>query len=366
MKYNYLIVGAGLFGLVFAREATKRGKSCLVIEKRNTIGGNAFTKEIEGINVHVYGPHIFHTNDKEIWDYVNQYAKFNRFILSPLANYNGELYNLPFNMNTFSRLFNEITPDGVMKKLNETIKGIKEPKNLEERAISTVGTLIYEKLIKEYTEKQWGRDCKDLPSFIIDRLPLRMSYDNNYFNDLYQGIPIGGYTKLFEKLSEGIEIRLSTDYFSNREYFDNIAEKIVYTGDIDRFFDYKFGKLEYRSLRFETEVIDKSNYQGCAVMNFTSKNEPYTRIIEHKHFESLTNDEIYGNPKTVITREYPAEFNGENEPFYPINNTLNNERYKKYYNEKAKFNNIIFGGRLGEYKYYNMDQVIKSALNYWK
>lgn len=365
MKYDYLIVGSGFFGAVFAHEAHKAGKSVIVIEKRPEIGGNARTEEINGINVHLYGPHIFHTKDVEIWDYINKFADFNNIILSPIANYNGELYNLPFNMNTFAKILSATTADEATKRIEETkFTGI--PSNLEEQALSMVGKDIYEKLVKEYTEKQWGRDCKDLPTFIIKRLPVRYSFNNNYFNDRYQGIPIGGYSKIFQKLLAGIEVMTGVDYFENKDYFNSLADKIVYTGEIDKFFDYKYGKLDYRSLRFEHEVLDTSNYQGCAVMNFTSKNEKFTRIIEHKHFENLTNEAIYSNDKTVITKEYPEEFKTGGEPYYPINDDKNNTLLQKYKEEAEKLDNMIFGGRLGEYKYYDMDQVIKSALKYWR
>ena len=358
MKYDYLIVGSGLFGSIFAYEANKKGKKCLVIDKRNHIGGNIYTEEIEGIQVHKYGAHIFHTSNKEIWDYIRQFAEFNRYTNSPVARYKDELYNLPFNMNTFNKIWGVITPEEAKKKIEEEKKdaNITEPKNLEEQAISLVGKTIYEKLVKGYTQKQWGRDCKELPSFIIKRLPVRFIYDNNYFNDLYQGIPIGGYTKIIEKMLEGIEVKLNTDFFENREEFENIAEKIVFTGPIDKFYNYRFGELEYRSLRFETEIKDIENYQGNAVVNYTEYEIPYTRIIEHKHFE-------YGNQeKTVITKEYPDKWVQGKEPYYPINNDKNNETYEKYKSLAEKENNIIFGGRLGEYKYYDMHKVIERAL----
>ena len=358
MKYDYLVVGAGLFGAIFAYEAKRQGKTCLVIDKRNHIAGNIYTEKVEGIQVHKYGAHIFHTSNKEVWDYINQFAEFNRYTNSPVARYKDELYNLPFNMNTFNKIWGVITPEEAKKKIEEEKKeaNIVEPKNLEEQAISLVGKTIYEKLVKGYTQKQWGRDCKELPSFIIKRLPVRFIYDNNYFNDLYQGIPIGGYTKIIEKMLEDIEIKLNTDFFENREEFENIAEKIVFTGPIDKFYNYKFGELEYRSLRFETEIKDIENYQGNAVVNYTEYEIRYTRIIEHKHFE-------YGNQeKTVITKEYPDKWVQGKEPYYPINNDKNNEIYEKYKSLAEKENNVIFGGRLGEYKYYDMHKVIERAL----
>lgn len=358
-KYDYLIVGAGLFGSTFAYEMTKKGKKCLVIDKRNHIGGNVYCKDIEGINVHEYGAHIFHTNNKKIWDYVNSFIEFNRYTNSPIANYKGEIYNLPFNMNTFNKLWGVITPEEARKKIEEQKEkaGIKEPKNLEEQAISLVGTDIYTKLIKGYTEKQWGRSATELPSFIIKRLPVRFTYDNNYFNDKYQGIPIGGYNKIIEKMLENVEIKLNSNFFEDREYYENIAEKIVFTGMIDEFYDYKFGNLEYRSLRFEHEILDEKNHQGVAVVNYTEREIPYTRVIEHKHFE-------YGEQeKTVITREYPSEWKLGDEPYYPVNNEKNNELFKKYKELADKEENVIFGGRLGDYKYYDMHQVIEEALN---
>lgn len=357
-KYDYLIVGAGLYGSIFAYEMNKKGKKCLVIDKRNHIGGNIYTEEIEGINVHKYGAHIFHTSNKEVWEYINQFCEFNNYINSPIANYKGEIYNLPFNMNTFNKLWGVITPKEAQKKIEEQKKehGIVEPKNLEEQAISLIGKDIYEKLIKGYTEKQWGRDAKKLPSFIIKRLPVRFTYDNNYFNDRYQGIPIGGYTKIIEKMLEGIEVRLNSNFFDKREEYENIADKIVFTGMIDEYYNYCFGKLEYRSLRFETEILNEENYQGNAVVNYTEGEIPYTRIIEHKHFE-------YGQQeKTVITREYPSEWKEGDEPYYPVNNERNNELYLKYKELADKEEKVIFGGRLGEYKYYDMDKVIEKCL----
>lgn len=358
MKYDYLIVGAGLYGSTFAYEMNKKGKKCLVIDKRNHIGGNIYTEEIEGINVHKYGAHIFHTSNKEVWEYINQFCEFNNYINSPIANYKGEIYNLPFNMNTFNKLWGVRTPREAQEKIEEQKKeyGIVEPKNLEEQAISLIGKDIYEKLIKGYTEKQWGRDAKDLPSFIIKRLPVRFTYDNNYFNDRYQGIPIGGYTKIIEKMLEGIEVRLNSNFFDKREEYENIADKVVFTGMIDEYYNYCFGKLEYRSLRFETEVLNEENYQGNAVVNYTERETPYTRIIEHKHFE-------YGQQiKTVITKEYSSEWKEGDEPYYPVNDERNNKLYLKYKELADKEKKVIFGGRLGEYKYYDMDKVIENVL----
>ncbi len=361
--YDYLIVGAGLFGSVFAYEAKKRGKNVLVIDKRDHIGGNVYTKDIEGIPVHYYGAHIFHTSNKEVWDYVNSFAEFNRYTNEPVANYKGEMYNLPFNMNTFSKMWGVKTPEEAKAKINEQIAkaGIQEPTNLEEQAISMVGTDIYEKLVKGYTAKQWGRDCKDLPSFIIKRLPVRFVYDNNYFNDKYQGIPIGGYTQIVEKMLNGIEVRLNEDFFKKKEEYLNCADKIVFTGMIDEFYDYCFGQLEYRSLRFETEVLDCDNYQGNAVINYTEKEIPYTRIIEHKHFEFMC-QQGETISKTVITREYPAKWEKGDEPYYPMNDEKNNELYLKYLEKAKNENKVIFGGRLGMYKYFDMHNVISAAL----
>lgn len=358
-KYDYIVVGAGLFGSIFAYEANKRGKKCLVIDKRNHIGGNIYCENIENINVHKYGAHIFHTSNKEVWNYVNSFVEFNRYTNCPVANYKGELYNLPFNMNTFYQLWKVKTPKEAIAKIEEQVKeaNIQEPKNLEEQAIKLVGKDIYEKLIKGYTEKQWGKNATELPSFIIKRLPVRLTFDNNYFNDTYQGIPIGGYNKIIEKMIDGIEVRLNTDFFENREVFEEIADKIVFTGMIDEFYNYKFGTLEYRSLRFEHEILNEENHQGNAVVNYTEYDIPYTRIIEHKHFE-------YGTqPKTVITREYPATWNRGDEPYYPINNDKNNELYSKYKELADKEEKVIFGGRLAEYKYYDMHHVIEQALN---
>ena len=358
MKYDYLVVGAGLYGAVFAYEAKKKGKTCLVIDKRDHIAGNIYCENIHDINVHKYGAHIFHTSDKKIWEYVNQFAEFNNYINSPVARYKDELYNLPFNMNTFSKMWNIATPQEAKDIIASQIAdlNITEPKNLEEQALSLVGKDVYEKLIKGYTEKQWGRDCKHLPSFIIKRLPLRFIYDNNYFNDRYQGIPIGGYTKIVEKMLDGIEVRLNTNYLDNREEFDAMADKIVYTGMIDQFYDYKLGVLEYLSVRFETEELDMENFQGNAVVNYTEREVPYTRIIEHKHFE-------FGKqPTTIISREYSSEWKKGDEPYYPVNNDKNNNLYQQYKELADKEAKVIFGGRLGGYKYYDMDKVIMAAL----
>ena len=360
MKYDYLIVGAGLFGSIFAYEANKRGKKCLVIDKRNHVAGNIYTEDVEGINVHKYGAHIFHTSNKEVWEYVNKFVEFNRYTNSPVARYKDELYNMPFNMNTFNKLWGVVTPKEAREKIEaeKSEAGITEPKNLEEQAISLVGKTIYEKLVKGYTEKQWGKRASELPSFIIKRLPVRFIYDNNYFNDIYQGIPIGGYTQIIEKMLDGIEVRLNCDFFENREELENIAEKIIFTGPIDKYYNYKFGELEYRSLKFETEILEEENYQGNAVVNYTEYEVPYTRIIEHKHFE-------YGQqPKTVITREYPDNWNKEKEPYYPINNEKNNKLYEQYKTLAEKDKKVVFGGRLGGYKYYDMDKVIAEALKF--
>jgi len=356
---DYLIVGAGLYGAVFAHEAKKAGKTCIVIDKRDHIAGNIYTKEIEGIQVHEYGAHIFHTSNKQVWDYVNALAEFNRYTNSPVANYKGELYNLPFNMNTFNKMWGVITPAEAQAKIEEqkAAAHVENPQNLEEQAISLVGTDIYEKLIKGYTEKQWGRPCDQLPAFIIKRLPVRLIYDNNYFNDKYQGIPVGGYTALVEKLLDGIEVRLGVDYLADREALSALAKTVVYTGPIDAYFGYKLGALEYRSVRFETEVLDMPNYQGNAVVNYTDAETPYTRIIEHKHFEFGT------QPKTVISREYSAEWKPGDEPYYPVNDEKNGALYQQYKALADAEGGVIFGGRLGEYKYYDMDKVIESALN---
>lgn len=361
--YDYLIVGSGLFGSIFAYEAHKRGKKCLVIDKRSHIGGNIYTERVEGIEVHKYGAHIYHTSSKEEWDYVNKFAEFNRYTNSPVARYKSELYNLPFNMNTFNKMWGVITPDEAKAKIKQQIKdaGITEPKNLEEQAISLVGQDIYEKLIKGYTEKQWGRKAVELPSFIIKRIPVRFTYDNNYFNDKYQGIPVGGYTQIIEKMLDGIEVRLNTDFFKNRKEMSAIADKIVFTGMIDEFYNYCCGELEYRSLHFETEVLDCENYQGNAVVNYTEFEVPYTRIIEHKHFEFGCQGENL-NPKTVITREYPIKWKHGDEPYYPMNDDKNNELYAKYKKLADNEDKVIFGGRLGMYKYFDMNKVVAEAL----
>lgn len=357
--YDYVIIGAGLYGAVFAHEAKKAGKSCLVIDRRDHIGGNVYTERVEDINVHRYGAHIFHTSDQEVWDYVNQFATFNNYINAPVANYKGELYNLPFNMNTFNKMWGVITPQQAKEKIAQQIidAGIVEPKNLEEQAISLVGTDIYEKLVRDYTQKQWGRPCNELPAFIIKRLPVRFIYDNNYFNDRYQGIPEGGYTAMVEKLLEGCEVQLNTDYLAEKEKFDAMGEKVVFTGCIDEYFGYCYGPLKYRAVRFETEVLDCDNFQGNAVVNFTDADTPYTRIIEHKHFEFGT------QPKTVISREYSAEWQVGEEAYYPVNNEETKELYEKYRSKAAQEENVLFGGRLGEFRYYDMDKVIRSALD---
>ena len=364
-KYDYLIVGVGLFGAVFAHEATKKGKTCLVIDKRDHIGGNIYTEEVEGIQVHKYGAHIFHTNNKRVWEYITQFAEFNRFTNSPVANYKGELYSLPFNMYTFNKMWGVVTPEEASVKIEEQRKeaGITEPKNLEEQAISLVGRDIYEKLIKGYTEKQWGRDCKDLPSFIIKRLPVRLTFDNNYFNALYQGIPVGGYTKMVANLLDGIEVRLNMDYLDNKAELDALADKVVYTGAIDAYFDYKLGTLEYRSVRFETETLDKPNFQGNAAVNYTDRETPWTRIIEHKWFEFGKDEEGNELPKTVISREFSSEWKPGDEPYYPVNDEKNGVLYAEYKKLADAEEKVIFGGRLGEYKYYDMDAVIASALD---
>lgn len=358
MKYDFVIVGAGLFGSVFAHEMTKKGKSCLVIDKRNHLGGNVYCENVEGINVHKYGAHIFHTNDKKIWDYVNSFVEFNRYTNSPVANFKGELYNLPFNMNTFYQLWKVKTPEEAKAKIQEQVAqlNIKNPKNLEEQALSLVGSDIYEKLIKGYTEKQWGRKATELPAFIIKRLPIRFTFDNNYFNDKYQGIPIGGYNKLIEGLLSGVETKTGVDFFEEQEYYESLGDKIVFTGKIDEYFKYQFGKLEYRSLEFVHETLDEKNHQGNAVVNYTEAKIPFTRIIEHKHFEFGKQD------KTVITKEYPKEWKEGNEPYYPVNDEKNSQTYLKYKKLAAKTKDVIFGGRLAEYKYYDMHQVIASAL----
>ena len=362
MKYDYLVVGSGLYGAVFAHEAKKKGKTCLVIDKRPHIGGNIYCENIEGINVHKYGAHIFHTSNKQVWDYINQFAEFNNYINSPVAIYKDELYNLPFNMNTFSKMWNIKTPqeakDMIAKQVAET--GITEPKNLEEQGLSLVGKDVFEKLVKGYTEKQWGRACKDLPAFIIKRIPFRFIYDNNYFNDLYQGIPIGGYNVLTERLFEKADVQTGVDFLENKEKYLAMGETVIYTGAIDAFYDYALGKLEYRTVRFETEVLDTDNYQGVAVVNYTDRETPYTRVIEHKHFEFGT------QKKTVISREYSTDWKEGMEPYYPVNDARNQELYQKYAALAEKEEKVIFGGRLGEYKYYDMDKVIEAALNQWE
>ena len=356
-KYDYILVGSGLYSGVFAWFAKQKGKKCLVLEKRDHIGGNVYCENTEGIHVHKYGAHIFHTSNKEVWQFVNSLAEFNRYTNSPVANYKGEMYNMPFNMNTFSKMWNISTPAEAKKIIEEQKKEITgEPKNLEEQAISLVGREIYEKLVKGYTEKQWGRDCTALPAFIIKRLPVRYTYDNNYFNDLYQGIPIGGYNVIIDRLFEGCDIETGVDYLEKKEYYDGLGEKIVYTGTIDAYYKYQFGKLEYRSLRFESEVLYEENHQGVAVVNYTDRETPYTRIIEHKHFEFGT------QPKTVITREYPVTWQEGMEPYYPVNDEKNQALYQKYAKLAEKEEHVIFGGRLGEYKYYDMDKVIASAM----
>ena len=363
MNYNYLIIGSGLYGATIAQQAKKAGKSVLVIDKRPNIGGNIYTEKVEGINVHKYGAHIFHTNNKEVWDYVTSFVDFNRFTNSPVANYKGELYSMPFNMYTFNKMWGVVTPEEAAAKIEEQKKEITgEPKNLEEQAISLVGRDIYEKLVKEYTEKQWGRDCKDLPAFIIKRLPVRLTFDNNYFNALYQGIPIGGYTKLIEKMLEGIEVRLNVDYLENKEELDKLAEKVIYTGPIDAYFDYKLGTLEYRSVRFENEILDKPNFQGNAAVNYTDRETPWTRIIEHKWFEFGKDENGNDLPKTVISREYSSEWKLGDEPYYPVNDAKNSALYEQYKALAEAEDNVIFGGRLGEYKYYDMDKTIEVAL----
>lgn len=361
--YNYLVVGSGLYGAVFAHEAAKAGKSVLVIDKRPNIAGNIYTEQMEGIHVHKYGAHIFHTNNAEVWDYVNRFAKFNRFTNSPVANYKGELYSLPFNMYTFNKMWGVVTPEEAAAKIEEQRKEIKgEPRNLEEQAISLVGRDIYEKLVKGYTEKQWGRDCKELPAFIIKRLPVRLTFDNNYFNALYQGIPIGGYTKMAEKMLAGIEVRLNIDYLEHKGKYDAMAEKVVYTGPIDAYFAYKLGTLEYRSVRFETEVLNQPNFQGNAAVNYTDRETPWTRIIEHKWFEFGKDETGNDLPKTIISQEYSSEWKPGDEPYYPVNDERNGNLYRQYKKLADAETNVIFGGRLGEYKYYDMDEVIASAL----
>lgn len=364
MKYDYLIVGAGLFGAVFAHEAVKAGKTVLVVDKRPHIAGNVYTEDVEGIHVHKYGAHIFHTNNRTVWNYVNQFAEFNRFTNSPVANYHGELYSLPFNMYTFNKMWGVVTPEEAAAKIEGQRKaaGITNPKNLEEQAISLVGTDIYEKLIKGYTEKQWGRPCTELPAFIIKRLPVRLTFDNNYFNALYQGIPVGGYTNMVANMLKGIAVKLNCDYLENKEELDKLADKVVYTGPIDAYFNYNLGPLEYRSVRFETEVLDKPNFQGNAAVNYTDRETPWTRIIEHKWFEFGKDANGNDLPKTVISREYSSEWKVGDEPYYPVNDEKNSKLYKEYKALADKEYKVIFGGRLGEYKYYDMDAVIDSAL----
>ena len=375
MKYDYLIVGAGLFGATFAHLALKRGKRCLVIDKRPHAGGNIYCENIEGINVHKYGAHIFHTSDKEVWDFVNSIVPFNRYTNCPVAQApDGRLYNLPFNMNTFYQMWGVKTPAEAQAKLDEqrreavgrmNAEGVTEPRNLEEQALTLIGRDIYEQLIKGYTEKQWGRKCTELPAFIIRRLPVRMTFDNNYFNDSYQGIPIGGYNRLLDGLLDGVEVRLDTDFFADRARWESIADKIVFTGKIDEFYGYRFGKLEYRTVRFETETLDEPNHQGNAVVNYTAADVPYTRIIEHKHFETFGNA-VYDNPRTVISREYSTEWTDGMEPFYPVNDARNQAVYEQYRALAAQETSVIFGGRLAEYKYYDMAPIIAQALNHFK
>lgn len=358
-KYDYLIVGSGLFGSVFAHEAKKNNKTCLVIDKRNHIGGNIYTENIEGINVHKYGAHIFHTSNEKVWNYINSFSKFNNYVNSPIANYKGEIYNLPFNMNTFNKLWGVVTPSEAKLKIEQQKQkfGVLKPENLEQQAISLVGIDIYEKLIKGYTQKQWGKKCTELPAFIISRLPVRFTYNNNYFNDVYQGIPIGGYTKIIEKMLEGIDVKLGLDYFEDKEKLDALADKVVFTGMIDQYYNYEFGNLEYRSLKFDTEVINETNYQGNAVVNYTDIEVDYTRVIEHKHFEFGTQD------KTVVTKEYPKNWNIGDQPYYPVNDSKNSLLLTKYQDLNKNNPDVIFGGRLGLYKYMDMDDIIESALN---
>lgn len=364
MKYDYLVVGSGLYGAIFAHEAKAKGKSVLVVDKRPNIAGNVYTKKQEGINVHMYGAHIFHTNDKRVWNYITQFAEFNRFTNSPVANYKGELYSMPFNMYTFNKMWGVVTPEEAAAKIEEQKKEITgEPKNLEEQAISLVGRDIYEKLVKGYTEKQWGRDCKELPAFIIKRLPVRLTFDNNYFNALYQGIPIGGYTKMVENLLDGIEVRLNTDYLEHKAELDALADKVVYTGPIDAYFGFKLGTLEYRSVRFENETLDIPNFQGNAAVNYTDRETPWTRIIEHKWFEFGKDEDGNDLPKTIISREYSSEWKAGDEPYYPVNDEKNGQLYAKYKELADKETGVIFGGRLGEYKYYDMDTTIASVLD---
>ena len=364
MKYDYIVVGSGLYGAIFAHEAKAKGKSALVVDKRPNIAGNVYTEKQEGINVHMYGAHIFHTNDKRVWNYITQFAEFNRFTNSPVANYKGELYSMPFNMYTFNKMWGVVTPEEAAAKIEEQKKEITgEPKNLEEQAISLVGRDIYEKLVKGYTEKQWGRDCKELPAFIIKRLPVRLTFDNNYFNALYQGIPIGGYTKMVENLLDGIEVRLNTDYLEHKAELDALADKVVYTGPIDAYFGFKLGTLEYRSVRFENETLDIPNFQGNAAVNYTDRETPWTRIIEHKWFEFGKDEDGNDLPKTIISREYSSEWKAGDEPYYPVNDEKNGQLYAKYKELADNETGVIFGGRLGEYKYYDMDTTIASVLD---
>ena len=365
MKYDYLIVGAGLFGAVFAQQAAAQGKRVLVVEKRPHIAGNIYTENVEGVNVHRYGAHIFHTNDKRVWQYITRFAEFNRYTNAPVANYKGELYSLPFNMYTFNKMWGVITPEEALAKIEEqrAAAGITEPKNLEEQAISLVGRDIYEKLIKGYTEKQWGRPCTELPAFIIKRLPVRLTFDNNYFNALYQGIPVGGYTKMIARLLEGAEVLLDTDYLENKEKLDGCADKVIFTGAIDAYFGYRLGHLQYRSVRFETEVLDKPNFQGNAVINYTDRETPFTRIIEHKWFEFGKDENGNDLPKTVVSREFSSEWQPGDEPYYPVNDEANTALYRQYKALADKDDKVLFGGRLGEYQYYDMDVTIASALN---
>ncbi len=364
MTYDYIVVGAGLYGAIFAHEAKQRGKRVLVIDKRPQIAGNIYTREVEGIHVHEYGAHIFHTNNKRVWDYITQFAEFNRFTNSPVANYKGELYSLPFNMYTFNQMWGAVTPEEAARKIEEQRQEITgEPQNLEEQAISLVGRDIYEKLIKGYTEKQWGRDCRELPAFIIKRLPVRLTFDNNYFNALYQGIPIGGYTKMVEQILDGIEVRLNEDYLEKKDEYDAMAERIVYTGAIDAYFGYQLGTLEYRSVRFETELLDQPNFQGNAAVNYTDRETPWTRIIEHKWFEFGKDGNGQDLPKTVISREYSSEWKPGDEPYYPVNDEKNGALYEQYRHMAEAEEQVIFGGRLGEYKYYDMDATIASVLD---
>lgn len=364
MKYDYIVVGSGLYGAIFAHEAKAKGKSVLVVDKRPNIAGNVYTEKQEGINVHMYGAHIFHTNDKRVWNYITHFAEFNRFTNSPVANYKGELYSMPFNMYTFNKMWGVVTPEEAAAKIDEQKKEITgEPKNLEEQAISLVGRDIYEKLVKGYTEKQWGRDCKELPAFIIKRLPVRLTFDNNYFNALYQGIPIGGYTKMVENLLDGIEVRLNTDYLEHKAELDALADKVVYTGPIDAYFGFKLGTLEYRSVRFENETLDIPNFQGNAAVNYTDRETPWTRIIEHKWFEFGKDEDGNDLPKTIISREYSSEWKAGDEPYYPVNDEKNGQLYAKYKELADKETGVIFGGRLGEYKYYDMDTTIASVLD---